>query len=142
MGGADEPEQVLRAVGGGENGVGVARVVDGVRRPLRGEQWWTRLERPTAGDPGAEDDGRPDAGVSEGTLISHRKSSLPPSDCPLTAIALGSTMPSSSARWFEDVASIPDMTTLMSRGWLTRSDSSGPPGACACSRGKTGAATT
>ena len=34
------------------------------------------------------------------------------------------------------------MTTLMSRGWLMRSASFGPPGACAFSSGKTGAATT
>jgi sulfoxide reductase heme-binding subunit YedZ len=51
--GADQPQEVLGAVGDGEERVGVARVVDGVRGPLRREQRRSWHQGAAAGDLGA-----------------------------------------------------------------------------------------
>lgn len=67
---------------------------------------------------------------------------MPPSDWPATAIRAGSISPDSGEPGFALAASSREITKLTSPGSLTRSDSSGPPGAPALSNGKTGAATT
>ena len=64
----------------------------------------------------------------------------PPSDCPDTPMRVGSMSPRSGPARF--AASMAEITKLTSAGWLTRSLSSGPPGAFSFSSGNTGAATT
>jgi hypothetical protein len=66
----------------------------------------------------------------------------PPSDWPVIAISRELMSPDKIACERALPASIRVITKLMSVGWLTRSDSFGPPGAAALVKGKIGAATT
>src|SRR5579871_3491551 len=67
---------------------------------------------------------------------------MAPSDCPATATFVGSTSPAKGPVDEALAARTRVMTKLMSPGWLTMSDSSGPPGAFSLPSGKIGAATT